>query len=1141
MKKVDYRTAINELRERYNKYEVSALIGSGFSKNVYADFPSWEELLYDMVKELYETEIEDSLHNTLHQYPVKIDSEKYRKEKIKKIITREGYLDIVSKYINKKRIRESLETYIEERIPYVDKDEKDSTAYLRFNGNSSKIPLNVTDFDIHEKLLEGSWDNVYSTNYDNILELTAKLFHKQWGTITKAQDLSFSKRTKSIIKLHGNLCNPNEVNDKKFEFDGNHNQRYVISKEDYINYPEKHEAFTQLMRISLLQGTFCLFGFSGDDPNFIEWIKWMRDILVMHDESNSEKGIKIFLIDITDSEPTTDKQLFYNNHYIYYIPLLNQEIKGIIGAPHKDDIKSLLISFLSYIYNKTNTIQQYDIDPKQIYQKLWDRVYSLESTIDNGTLEQIRKEKLSNRIVKYIYSQKNVLNRIEEIDTFSEQEITLILLALEDTYYLPDYCPSLITKIEKTPLSPEIKMRLDALKERSITLREPDKTTQVKEGNDCYLFEQILRYAFALNFTSLKAKLLEWEPKGNYIQKKAALLSLFDREAAKNLLLKYIDNEYEVKERYYATQLLNLINNVLPPQYSTVTYENQNIDGLYEIKKCFINEATKEKEDVNPYGYNGVTYQFGNANVNYENSLRALQFMIESGSMLKFGNHLFIDDKDWYKILKHIYQEMPYPVLFYSIQCNNANILKRIGQEYAYSDELCNKQIVSDILVKLLNAITNDDTPIFFHENILKIAQELFVSAKPAVWEQYFMKIWRANIYPHYEEIESHNAYYGFACKAFQYIQSRAYRYEILTDCLQKAKAQEENTISFLSYLRVSKSRITIDEDLQKTINKFVSEINSDKGFTIARNIYPILSPNNIDSISHNMKRVIKGKQVSEITFKAASYFAKGNKENAQLVKEALIHNSRLWDNGIEGKNASPTEFIKLSSFIKNMNLNKDDIKAIYDKLKKSFDKVIESNRNRDTNEPFFSMIKYDLLFEEMFYFLTSYQNELTDEKDYAETLSSLSAELSKERGYTDINDALISEDKDAVVSGLNQLYREIVRTGIKNYNLQLNLLIDRILFKKEEGLEACLGYFSFYLSKYSTKNYLSEEMIEKTKQILKIYTKDSLQNLELDVPENSAYLITISDCLKKMEHTSDGIDYWRSIKKSKRFNYIKL
>jgi hypothetical protein len=48
---------LEALRESHLGFEVSVLIGAGFSKNICKNYPSWEALLHDMVAELYKFEI----------------------------------------------------------------------------------------------------------------------------------------------------------------------------------------------------------------------------------------------------------------------------------------------------------------------------------------------------------------------------------------------------------------------------------------------------------------------------------------------------------------------------------------------------------------------------------------------------------------------------------------------------------------------------------------------------------------------------------------------------------------------------------------------------------------------------------------------------------------------------------------------------------------------------------------------------------------------------------------------------------------------------------------------------------------------------------------------------------------------------
>lgn len=275
MEKKYYQEALEQLRKRYQNSEVSPLVGAGFSKNVSNDmFMSWDELLFDMVVELYSYEIDQSYKNQMHISASSNSNEEHKKIKVKEIIQREGYLNIASKYIEHKGYREAVETYIEDRTPYVNSDV--NTLDLRIL--KKKEPITEEDLALHKKLLSGDkWGYIFTTNYDTLLEDTSSKFRTNYEKITERHQLSFSKTKNAIIKIHGDLRSESSPD---FEFDNEHAHRYIISKEDYEKYPINHEPFTQLMRISLLQGAFCLFGFSGDDPNFISWLKWVRDILV---------------------------------------------------------------------------------------------------------------------------------------------------------------------------------------------------------------------------------------------------------------------------------------------------------------------------------------------------------------------------------------------------------------------------------------------------------------------------------------------------------------------------------------------------------------------------------------------------------------------------------------------------------------------------------------------------------------------------------------------------------------------------------------------------------------------------------------------------------------------------------------------
>ena len=116
----------------------------------------------------------------------------------------------------------------------------------------------------HHALLELPWADVLTTNWDTLLEKAAKrVSSRDYQTVRFSSDL-VQARTPRIVKLHGTVGS---------------NDQYVFAEEDYRQYPQKHAAFVNLARQVFIENELCLLGFSGDDPNFLQWSGWVRDQL----------------------------------------------------------------------------------------------------------------------------------------------------------------------------------------------------------------------------------------------------------------------------------------------------------------------------------------------------------------------------------------------------------------------------------------------------------------------------------------------------------------------------------------------------------------------------------------------------------------------------------------------------------------------------------------------------------------------------------------------------------------------------------------------------------------------------------------------------------------------------------------------
>ena len=142
--------------------------------------------------------------------------------------------------------------------------------------------------ELHKKLLELRWDDVFTTNYDTLLERGINLVATQKSyRIVKAQEDLLGSMRPRIIKLHGSVDCPDD---------------FILTEEDYRTYPSKYAAFVNTVQQSMLETKLCLLGFSGNDPNFLSWLGWLRDNM-------GEKCPSIYLCGVYDKMTDSERKM----------------------------------------------------------------------------------------------------------------------------------------------------------------------------------------------------------------------------------------------------------------------------------------------------------------------------------------------------------------------------------------------------------------------------------------------------------------------------------------------------------------------------------------------------------------------------------------------------------------------------------------------------------------------------------------------------------------------------------------------------------------------------------------------------------------------------------------------------------------
>ena len=148
-----------------------------------------------------------------------------------------------------------------------------------------------TPGEMHSRLLGLPWADVLTTNWDTLLERTQLREPDRTYEIVRVISDIARTRAPRIVKLHGSLPSY---------------EPFIFTSEDFRTYPKRFAPFMNLAQQVLLENELCLVGFSGDDPNFLEWSGWVRDQL-------GASARKIRLIGVLNLSPSRRQVLEHHN------------------------------------------------------------------------------------------------------------------------------------------------------------------------------------------------------------------------------------------------------------------------------------------------------------------------------------------------------------------------------------------------------------------------------------------------------------------------------------------------------------------------------------------------------------------------------------------------------------------------------------------------------------------------------------------------------------------------------------------------------------------------------------------------------------------------------------------------------------
>ena len=124
--------------------------------------------------------------------------------------------------------------------------------------------LDFNPGEFHSRLLKLPWRDVFTTNWDTLLERARLSVPERAYSVVHNKDEIPLLNQPRIFKLHGSL-------------DGHY--PLIAAEEDYQAYPKRHAPFVNTVQQAMMETVFCLVGFSGNDPNFLRWSGWVNENL----------------------------------------------------------------------------------------------------------------------------------------------------------------------------------------------------------------------------------------------------------------------------------------------------------------------------------------------------------------------------------------------------------------------------------------------------------------------------------------------------------------------------------------------------------------------------------------------------------------------------------------------------------------------------------------------------------------------------------------------------------------------------------------------------------------------------------------------------------------------------------------------
>lgn len=751
------------------------------------------------------------------------------------------------------------------------------------------------------------------------------------------------------------------------------------------------------------------------------------------------------------------------------------------------------------------------------YRKLWLEIRNSKN-ISKKNISEIKRKGQLCRFSKAIFSQEQFINKLMVKEPLTEENAYLFALAVKDIGQIPSYYVNYHKDDEELNKQP-IWMHLI---ERENTLNGSIEALSVTE-DDWAIYEQIQRCLFNLDFTKSKDLLLQWNAKGHWIQNKAMRMAVYEDhlEEAQQLLDDTIKKEMNPAEKLYEIILANFISRKWTPLYSTDDFWKYDLNGQGDMLNFMMSELYKKNKKTKRRKWIGSTWNLGNNNGDYVKSLRILQFIIDSGIYVSIPGTYIFDIASWYIVFQNLYEFFPYPCFFYSIQYNDKDVQRRIGEEYAYSEKL--QYFNKDILLKSLVAVGSENTPISLKNGILNVTATMYVAVDETIWFNLFKEtIFKDFLKELYSIKDSAELVFNVKL-ALGSIKNP----DNISWCFQQLISRYSINEKIVSDIIVYNLRINHIQNKTMIDNTLMfSDVFNGNSLNLLGilNEEGFLSKACIESICESVCNTdIENLPNNRVALFQMFNLIKYNEQALDKVKQCFL-SMNIWHCGVLKDNEfgwTEPMYIRLSLLNDKITWTDEEFEIIKANLIKNVS--IYNNASKTLHKDALTKIIQVRYLSDMLKFIDGLSAER--HQSLLETRKEIERLLFERSQYADNIDLMMSDQSAEVDYAFENIYNGVVHNGIEGFKADVDFLIDRAIMKTPIALTRNLECIKLIVIE-SSKKMMRLGYTKKLNKLLSVY-KDSDSWSTLDLRFAFNYLHDIAQTLKQNGESNDAIDFW--------------